>query len=46
MAKKQARPQAQKRYEHVLELRRGSRAQPVPSGKVYKRKAKHGRNWG
>jgi hypothetical protein len=42
MAKKNRRPQAQKDYAHVLELRKGSRAQPVPSGKVYKRKAKHG----
>lgn len=29
------------RYEHVLELRRGSRAQPIPSKKRYKRKKKH-----
>jgi hypothetical protein len=32
---------AKERYEHILELRRGSRAQPIPSKKKYKRKAKH-----
>jgi hypothetical protein len=30
-----------KRTQAVLELRRGSRAQPIPSKKKYKRKAKH-----
>ena len=41
MAKKNRNPQDQKNYEHVLELRRGSRAQPIPSGKKYKRRNKH-----
>ncbi|QIN94186.1 hypothetical protein PP459_gp047 [Streptomyces phage Wakanda] len=36
-----AENEADKRYEHVLELRRGSRAQPIPSKKKYKRKQKH-----
>ncbi len=29
------------RHNHILELRKGSRAQPIPSKKKYKRKAKH-----
>jgi hypothetical protein len=31
-------------YKHVLELRKGSRAQPIPSKKKYKRRAKHKRS--
>jgi hypothetical protein len=36
-----AENKAKDRYEHVLELRRGSRAQPIPSKKKYTRKKKH-----
>lgn len=46
MSKKNRRPQAQKRLDSkvqkVLDLRRGSRTSPVPSGKAYVRKPKHG----
>ena len=48
MAKPKRRPQTSKnqdaRTNKVLELRKGSRAQPIPAGNVYKRKPKYG-NW-
>jgi len=40
-----AEDKAKERYQHVLELRRGSRAQPIPNKKKYNRKRKHGKNW-
>lgn len=45
MTKSSKRPQTPKpnRHERVLDLRRGSRTSPVPSGKVYSRKPKNSR---
>ncbi|QNN99324.1 hypothetical protein SEA_FAUST_252 [Streptomyces phage Faust] len=46
MAKPKRRPQTPKnqdaRTRKILDLRRGSRTTPVPSGTVYKRRPKHG----
>lgn len=36
-----AEDKAKERFQRVLELRRGSRAQPIPSKKRYNRKRKH-----
>ena len=48
MAKPKKRPQAMKNQDiqtqRILDLRRGSRTRPVPSGTVYKRRPKYG-NW-
>jgi hypothetical protein len=44
MSKRKRRPQSGKfrdpNFDRVLELRKGSRAQPIPSGKIYKRRGK------
>ena len=51
MTKHRKRPQAQKIIQtgrtykdqaRVLDLRNGSRTSPIPSGKSYKRRPKHG----